>query len=149
MSTENWGVTITAFFVVHSQFSQRYKSLADYQGCSCYWRITQTLALLVYLRFGIKGLRADGTITPSSVWLFSNIAHIVLVVAHMVAFNMCTYSTYKDKFCFYYNVYLFTGLGFNSSGFPCILLWIIRSRKVWFKVIQSVSVQEITSIFQY
>jgi hypothetical protein len=32
----------------------------------------------------------SGTMIPSSTWLFSKIAHITLVVAHIVAFNICT-----------------------------------------------------------
>ena len=41
---------------------------------------------------GMKALRASGTTIPSSVWYCSKMAHITLVVAHIVPFSMCTNS---------------------------------------------------------
>lgn len=43
----------------------------------------------------MNALRGSGIIMPSSVWKFSRIAQITRVVAHMVAFSMCTNSAFK------------------------------------------------------
>lgn len=46
---------------------------------------------------GMNSLIASGITIPVSVWLFSKIAHTTRVLAHIVAFNMCTYSACKQK----------------------------------------------------
>ena len=54
---------------------------------------------------GIKDFSALGTRTPSSSWLFSKIAQITRVAAHIVAFNMCTYLTFRKIFIFANMIY--------------------------------------------
>jgi hypothetical protein len=45
-----------------------------------------------YIPGGMYFLSTSGTTIPSSVWLFSNTTQIALVVAHIVALSMWTYS---------------------------------------------------------
>ena len=46
---------------------------------------------------GMYFLSTSGTTIPSSVWLFSNTTQMALVVAHIVALSMWTYSTCKNS----------------------------------------------------
>ena len=52
-------------------------------------------ATSVNLHSGMRDLRASGIRIPSSSWYNSNRTQMTRVVAHMVAFNMCTYSVWK------------------------------------------------------
>ena len=70
-------------------------------GCKindrCNTTIPANYNLPMKLPEGMKTLRTSGTLIPSSSWWFSSMAQMERVVAHMVAFNICTYSAWTSK----------------------------------------------------
>lgn len=61
------------------------------------WQKVGTKQLTICVPLGKYGLSTSGTLMPVSVWYTSNKAQITRVVAHIVAFNMWTYSVWKSK----------------------------------------------------